>query len=205
MLDPDDLAINYFNAARAEILARLSLREQVLFTGFATFGVVASLALSNRIPILFSAFPTLAVAFTLVLFRHHWLITDLSTYVNLELSPALGIETGKAQAVALPWTSPPAPVAMPLHWDAWLHLAHGRNVVAPKKSLRRILGFELFSAWLLIWFPGLGGLLFYIDQKLKNGQSLTWCNLSLTGNAVLLIVALIPYFGELKRLTFGWK
>ena len=196
MPDPHEAAKVYFSAARAEILQRLALREQVLLAGVATFGVVGGVALTANAPFLLHIFPLLSIAFTLVLFRHHWLITDLSNYVNFELSPSLGIE----KKGTLPEADP-----MPLHWDAWLQSSSGRHFQAPKRTLRNILSFELSVSWLLLWGPGLAGLILFLVRRYQATGTINWCDPFLWVDAVLLALAIVPFVQQAWQLTFKWR
>lgn len=201
--DPHELAKIYFGAARAEILARLSMREQVLLAGFTTFGVIGGLAISGKAPELLSISPLLSIAFTLVLFRHHWLITNLSDYVNHELSPSLGIKLDKKTGIEQNKKSDV--VLMPLHWDAWLRSPKGRYMTAPNQRLRGILCFELASQWLLIWVPGLTELGFFLLNKFQSNQPINWCGPVLSIDFASLAFALVPYVEETYRLAFRWN
>src|ERR1035438_2203566 len=122
MTEAHELAKVYYAAARAEILQRLALREQVLLAGVAAFGAIAGLALSGKMANLnvVVLFPLLSFAFSIVLFRHHFLMKSLGEYIVTVLGPHLreGDEEGTDKT------------AMPPHWDAWLRIpqmgrAHG--------------------------------------------------------------------------------
>ena len=184
-----ELARVYFSAARSEVTQRLALREQVLLAGFATFGVVGGLAFSNHKEQLLSLFPVLSIAFSLLLFRHHWLITDLSNYINFELTPSLMPETQNATDN----------VVVPHHWDSWLQSGSGSHRPPPKRELRNILTFELFGAWLLIWSPGLAGLIFVMHGFFSWSDPIVWIDIA------LLTLSLVPYALEANHLAFRWK
>ena len=133
MPDVQDLATAYYSAARAEIVQRLSLREQILTFAVTTYGVLGGFVLSGHVTdttLLRNLFPLLSFAFTIVFFRHHI------------LSPALGLGQG------MPGSD------MPVHWDFWL-LKGGKHTERRRHNLRRILLIELAAAGLLIWMPGL--------------------------------------------------
>jgi hypothetical protein len=184
-----ELARAYFSAARSEVTQRLALREQVLLAGFATFGVVGGLAFSNHKEQLLGLFPGLSIAFSLLLFRHHWLITDLSNYINFELTPFLAPETQNDTSKVL----------IPHHWDSWLLSGRGTHRAPPKRELRNILTFELFGAWILIWGPGLGGLIFVLHGFFNWSDPIVWIDI------VLLALSLVPYALEANHLAFRWK
>jgi len=195
VLDAHDLAKVYYNAARAEILQRLALREQVLLAGVTTFGVVAGLAANNpaHSQQMIAFFPLLSLLFTAALFRHHLLIADLGNYINVELGPDLGIDSK-------PQPGAPAP-AMPLHWDAWLSHPHGRNSPPPKRNLRTILFFEFFSSLALLWGPGLAATIW---RAFSLGAAFH-CDLIFWINTLLLLAATPWYWADFKRLSWGWK
>jgi hypothetical protein len=144
MLDANDLAKTYFVAARDEIIERLELREQVLLAGVTAFGVIGGLVVSGKVPGLLTLFPLLSLAFTLVFFRHHFLITDLANYIDAELGPPLG----------LPKVESPDSEKMPLHWDAWLLAPKGRYTGSAGPGLLRFL--RLAGGWGGFCFGGRG-------------------------------------------------
>jgi hypothetical protein len=84
--DKDDTAIRiaFYNAARAEVVQRITLREQVLFGAVAAYGVICVVALraSEPVPDLILLIPGLAGIFTLVLSRHDRIIQMLGAYVG---------------------------------------------------------------------------------------------------------------------------
>jgi hypothetical protein len=162
MLDAHDLAKVYYSAARAEIVQRLAMREQVLLAAVATFGVIGGLFLSGHIlgaRLLGTLFPFLSFVFTMVLLRHDWLMVDLADYINSELGPSLGLE--RVEASGEP--------QMPIHWDAWLRWG-GRHMERRKRHLKGFLITELLGSLLLLWLPGFafllcikGGVLLWVD------------------------------------------
>jgi hypothetical protein len=170
MPDPHDLAKSYYSAARAEVIQRLAMREQVLLAGVTAFGVIGGLALSSgEKQYLFALCPFLSFAFTVLLFRHHFLMIDLGRYIRSELNPLLGI-TGTTRF-------------SPIHWDNWL-----RNKDSSKR-LRIILAMELAGAWLLLWLPGLiGAVIAQVSYTIK------WVD------GILLAIALLPFLLELRDI-----
>ena len=147
MATAGELAVTYYNAARAEILQRIALREQVLLAGITAFGAIAGLAVTIKTPALLNFFPVLSLALAIVLFRHHLLIIDLGIYIHNELTQYLEV----CDQVAGTGTT-----ALPRHWDRWLQssdASHHRS-----ENLSTVLWFELTGAWLLIWAPGAGAL-----------------------------------------------
>lgn len=138
-------------------------------------------------PELLSLFPLLSFAFAVVLFRHHFLITDLGDYINFELAPYLGL-TKAAGSSGVP---------MPLHWDAWLLSPTARYSRGPRRKPRVILSIELFGAWLLLWGPGLGGLVSVL--LLHESRTVIWID------SVLLVFAIAPFLSEAQRLLFRWR
>jgi uncharacterized membrane protein YfcA len=185
MPDPHDLAKVYYSAARSEIVQRLALRESVLLAAVATFGVLAGWVVGEKGPgpWLLSLFPLLSLAFTLVLFRHNWIINDQSDYLNTTLSEFLGLgpaELGHA-------------VPMPLHWDAALR--RGRRAL----KLRWILLAELGGAWFLLWVPALVALYLTIRERQAGMRAM------IVVDIVALVLALTPFAVELHRLVLKWK
>lgn len=189
MPDAHELAKIYYSAARAEILQRLALREQVLLAGVTTFGVLGGLALSNHMENLLCRFPLLSLAFTIVLFRHHWLIADLGKYITDELDPSLGLEQ----------VGGPAEAHMPLHWNAWLRLGRGRFGQTSRTKLRTILAGELGGIWLLLWGPGLAGLVLSFNKLYQVHRPVVWIDIA------LLLFAIVPFVPQAIRLVFKWE
>ncbi|MGA3161195.1 MAG: hypothetical protein ABSC77_08245 [Terracidiphilus sp.] len=190
MPDAHELAKTYYNAARAEILGRLALREQVLLAAVTAFGVIGGLGLSNHMENenLLALFPFLSLAFTVVLFRHHWLIADLGNYIAVELDPSL-------QPADI---EEPLGERMPYHWNAWLRLGHGRFGQASRRKLRAILIGELLGTWLLIWGPGMAGLILSFNGMYQVHRSIIWIDIA------LLLIALLPFVREIILLIFRW-
>jgi hypothetical protein len=177
MPDPYDLAKTYYNAARAEIVQRLVLREQVLLAGVTAFGVIGGLALNGKAISLLGLFPALSALFTVLLFRHHWLINGLAHHINFELSQFLGIEEVKGSN---------AP-KMPIHWDAV-------NRSSPGK-LRLILFVESITAMFLLLGPGVWEWVSVIGIV---SWTVFW------RDAGLLLFALSLFLFDLHRLIFRW-
>jgi hypothetical protein len=79
-----DRALEFYRAARAEIVQRIALREQVLLASVTANGVVAGLALKdvevNHGLLLF--IPWISLASTMALFRHDYLIRKLVDYIT---------------------------------------------------------------------------------------------------------------------------
>jgi len=173
-----DLAKIYYSAARAEVLQRLAMREQVLLAGVTAFGVIGGLALANGRQYLLSLFPVLSLAFAVLHFRHHFLMGHLGQYIRSELDPALGftdVEEGSPQ--------------LPAHWDNWLRNEEGSS------HIRYILVMELLGSWLLLWLPGLIGLLVLRSKVSRSLISI---------DVVLLIGALMPFLLETKHLVSSY-
>jgi hypothetical protein len=188
MSNAHELAKVYYAAARAEILQRLALREQVLLAGVAAFGVIAGLALNNNMANLriVGLFPLLSLAFSVVLFRHHFLLKSIGEYIGTALDPSLA--GGNADGLdAKP---------MPLHWDAWLSMPGYRHLRSTKVTLRTILAAELLGEWLMLWLPGLSGLIIVFHST---PHFVIWIDIA------LLILAIAPYVIELRGLAFLWK
>lgn len=186
MLDAHDLAKVHFSAARAEVIARLGMREQVLLAAVATFGVTAgvTVALSPHRFELLSVFPVLSAAFSFLMFRHNWTMHALSDYLNIALEPFLGLEEGCAE------------VLVPLHWDAALHR---RAKYGYRLKYVRVV--ELASAWVLLWVPGAVAWYLATRQHLA-GKTATGF---IVADAVCLLVALVPFAHETYRLLRRWQ
>ena len=188
MPDPHDLAKTYYNAARAEVLQRISLREQVLLAGVTAFGVIAGLAVSGKSPALLNIGPVVSLAFTVLFFRHHILMHDLGRYIKEHLSQSLAVSATPADGEA----------PMPLHWDAWLATPGRGRRASRTAKLRVILLFELFGAWLLLWAPGLGALLALILSRHINTE-LIWFD------GACLLLSILPYLSEATGLLSRWS
>lgn len=89
------LAIQFYNAARAETVQRLSLREQGLFAFLTAVGIIIGLTTktSGAAPYLdcsvLAILPALAAAFATGITRHSRLIGYLSEFIREELNAAL--------------------------------------------------------------------------------------------------------------------
>ncbi|HXR37889.1 MAG TPA: hypothetical protein VN776_02290 [Terracidiphilus sp.] len=188
MADAHELAKVYYAAARAEVLQRLALREQVLLAGVTAFGVTSGLALSNRMQNvnLFSLFPLLSFAFTAVLFRHEYVMHNLGTYIAVELDPSLGIKEEKGTGES----------AMPVHYDAWLSLPHQGQIPPPGRKHKAVAAVDLFGAWLLLWGPGLGGFILVFHQA---RPVIVWTD------SVLLSLAIAPYLRGTYYALSRWR
>lgn len=96
MPDSHDLSKTYFAAARAEVLQRMAVREQVLLAGVTAFGVISGLALSNNERRdLLGMCPFLSFAFAVLFFRLHFLMAHLAQYIHSELDPYLDFSDAK--------------------------------------------------------------------------------------------------------------
>jgi hypothetical protein len=176
MRDVHDLAKSYYDAARAEVIQRLAMREQVLLAGLTAFGVIGGLALSSLgRQSLLSLFPLLSFAFVVLLFRHQFLMAQLGEYIRTELESDLKLCDSREPGGRLP-----------LHWDNWL-----RNEDSAKR-LRFILAMELLGAWLLLWLPGLLALLVIFHRV---SRAIIYID------GALMVVALVPFLAEMKRLV----
>jgi hypothetical protein len=103
--ETSELAICFYNAARAEILQRLNMREAT-FLGWATTAALLFTWLggikkaSLRIDLL-ELMPFLALAFGLALYRHSFIIRKFGEHIRNDLNPHLGQKDP----------------AVPPHWD----------------------------------------------------------------------------------------
>ena len=76
------LVMAFYSAARAEIVQRLSLREQTFLAWITTTGVVLGFALRNNQDVNLTALkiiPLLSLPFVFVIYRHHKIIHHIST------------------------------------------------------------------------------------------------------------------------------
>jgi len=90
-LSDAELAQCFYGAARAEILQRLSLREQTFLAWITAVGVVVGFAVKNAPPnlMLLQIVPVLSLLFGVAVYRHHTLIDYLATHINQELAAHL--------------------------------------------------------------------------------------------------------------------
>ena len=83
----------FYNAARAEVVQRLTLREQVLLASLATSAAIATFAFrsspSSFDPDLLLLIPVLSGLFVVAFFRHDWVIRRLGTYLEKDLRETL--------------------------------------------------------------------------------------------------------------------
>ncbi len=86
-----ELAINFYNAARAEILQRLSMRETTFLAWITVVGAILSFAATHPPdgklfePQLLQLIPLLCLPFGLAIYRHSVIITLLGDYLRNEL------------------------------------------------------------------------------------------------------------------------
>ncbi len=118
-LDNGQLALAFYNAARAEVVQRLALREQTLLAWITTMGVVIGFSASKTNPSSFDPklirlVPLLCLPFGLMIHRHNLIIRYIGEYIRGELNPHL------RQHESVP----------PSHWD---------NSKALRQSLTRFL------------------------------------------------------------------
>ena len=93
--DENARLIAFYNAARAEIVQRLTLREQVVLAYLASSGVIAGMAYKAGVsllsPVLY-IIPLMSIGFTLEFLRHEWVIANLGDYLHRELDSNLDVE-----------------------------------------------------------------------------------------------------------------
>lgn len=89
------VVVAFYAAARAEIVQRLAMREQVLLAAVALYGAIAALALRADAPNvrLLLPIPLAAGPLIFAFARHDWIIRALGTYLAVELR-ALRYATG---------------------------------------------------------------------------------------------------------------
>jgi len=140
------VALQYYNAARAEILQRLALREQVLLAFLTAIGVMASLIGHASEPagpqgllrLVLYGVPWLSLAFTMAIRRHNFIIRQLGKYVHDELGAVL----------CQPLTDSDADDANKIrHWDNSRTLLGG--------TLQRFISREIKSDACFLLIPGI--------------------------------------------------
>jgi hypothetical protein len=94
---PDDvtMALAFYAAARAEILERLTLRENTLLAWVTTAGILIGWALkdgtTDPTPLhIAELLPVLSLPFGLAVYRHHLIIQCLGRYLHTHLNRFLG-------------------------------------------------------------------------------------------------------------------
>ena len=120
-LGPDldkDPWLAFYEAARAEMVERIRLRDAALLAYVVFLGAYFGFALEPEMlpatggnwhhAIQLVALPVVSLIFTLVVLQHHLLISHLAHYITMELLPAAGVR----------------------HWDAWCtaHSGEAKNV-----------------------------------------------------------------------------
>ena len=118
-LDNEQLALTFYEAARAEVVQRLALREQTLLAWITTMGVVIGFAAgkpdsSGTVPFdpkLIRLVPLFCLPFALMVHRHNLIIRYIGTYVRSSLNPLLHQSQPKA----------------PRHWDGSRELKDSMN------------------------------------------------------------------------------
>ncbi len=188
MAEALELAKAYYAAARAEVVQRVALREQVLLAGVTAFGVLTGLSLGNATakPELLPLFPALSFAFTLLFFRHQYIMGTMGRYIIGEIGPSLK-PPHAAGATKEKW---------PVHWDEWILVGQGPHSKAPKRRLRVILSTEMFGACLLLWGPGLGA---YCLEFGHASRAILWTD------GALLAIAILPYLQVVTYILFRWR
>ncbi len=88
----DTRVIVFYNAARAEIVQRLALREQVVLAPLTASGVIAGIGFRSGTgagydPNVLLLVPLLTIAFTIAFARHNWIIRHIGEYIATELRP----------------------------------------------------------------------------------------------------------------------
>ena len=178
------LAISYYNAARAEILQRLALREQVLLAYLAVVGVLAGLLAHSPAPkdsalldpvglVVLEIVPWLSLIFALATRRHNFVIRHLGTYIFDEIGPALSQTSDRN--VAYPETL--------RHWDSSRTL---------HQILDSFLRREHFADGMILLIPSFGAIVFATFQIRWWPCPWNWFNSG----------ALIGWFGWIVTLVF---
>jgi hypothetical protein len=162
------LAISFYNAARAEIVQRLALREQVLLASLTVSGVVAGLAFRNSSTEfrLLSLIPLFTLPFVFLHVRHDLIMEYIGAYLTEELQPFLS--DGCVESKIL---------SGPKHWDQSMNL---------KDRLTTFLRFEGVAHFLFLCGPAILVLWFARDQHRTIGV-LYWTGLVLTALATLIL------------------
>jgi hypothetical protein len=89
------IATEFYRAARAEVLQRLAMREQVLLASLTFSGIISGIVIKagNDVQQLALLIPCFALPFAVAHFRHTRIIEMLGDYMRYELSPILSVPT----------------------------------------------------------------------------------------------------------------
>ncbi len=159
-------SVAYYNSARAELIQRITLRDQMLVAyvvalgGYLTFLLQSDQLAKGTLylrSIYFLGLPTICVVFSCVVLNHHVIIGKIRRYVRFELFPN---------------TVPP-------HWDCSKSLYADRQHVVD-----RVLG----QAFILL-LPLLYGVVFAFDNAELARQSIV-STIALIGTVSVDVVAL---------------
>jgi hypothetical protein len=91
LADHFDLAKNFYNAARAEIVSRLTMRDQTFAAWLGVAGAILAFSAKSAgagsaiDPNVLLIIPILSCPFSLAVLRHQWIINKLGLYIRTEL------------------------------------------------------------------------------------------------------------------------
>lgn len=180
---PDNatLAINFYNTARAEILARLNMRETTFLAWITVVGAILSFAARSSPGILFEPrhlqlIPPLCLPFSLAIYRHSLIIGHLGEYIRTELGgPLRQAENPKNRDTQ----------NAPRHWDVSDTLS---------KRIRGFLAIEgIAYTFFLAGVPAF--CLFYVHWF----APLPWSNLWLRGGTLCTVFVALVGLSQVAR------
>jgi len=163
-VDDEELALAFYEAARAEVVQRLGLREQTLLAWIATVGVVVGLSAEHFDPKVIRLVPLLSFPFSLLVHRHELIVRYLGNYIHREL----GSHLRQDQA----WT--------PRHWD---------NASTLHKSIRRFLVIEVI-AYKLTQIAVPAGCLWYLMSVQHFGWRDPWILAGLVSTGIVVLLGI---------------
>ena len=144
------LAIAFHNAARSEIVQRISLRDTTFLAWVTTTGVLLGFAAKEgtdavqiRLRIA-QLLPNLALVFGLAVYRHTYLISSINHYTETHLNRFLRQDESSA--------------AIPRHWD---------NSSSMQARVRFYIIFEVFAYLTLMIGPSIGSVIYQWRQGMR--------------------------------------
>ena len=158
--DAGTLAIAFYNAARSEIVQRISLRDTTFLAWVTTTGVLLGFgakegtdAIQIRLRIA-QLLPILSLVFGSAVYRHTYLISSINHYTETHLNRFLG----QAESSNV----------IPRHWD---------NSPSMKERVRNYLIFEVFTYLTLMIGPSVGSVIYLWNKgmRLHNGWFIEAC------------------------------
>jgi hypothetical protein len=169
------IAIAFYNAARSEIVQRLSMRDTTVLAWITTVGVLLGWAIKDASgndmkDWLMVLIPVMSLAFTFSIYRHTMIIDSLGRYIGRELHRFLGQEV--------------APSLVPYHWD-------NSNIL--NRRGKTYLLIERNTYLVLMAGPPLGCVLYLWSQEVRFHDLRFWI-----ASASTLVVA-VAFVVEIGR------